>query len=75
MIHIRLITPDIIVHYNLNDLVDQDGWIYMEIIRGMYGLPQAVILANNILAQRLINHGYYQVKQTQGLWLHVWRPI
>ena len=37
IIHIRLIPPDIISHYNLNDLVDQDRWIYMEILRG-YGL-------------------------------------
>ena len=40
-INIRLIPPDIIEHYNLNDLVDQYGWIYMKIIREMYGLPQA----------------------------------
>ena len=43
-INIILIPPDIIAYYNLNDLVDQDGWIYMEIIEGMYGLPQAGIL-------------------------------
>ena len=71
-IHIKLIPSDIIAHYNLNDLVDQDGWIYMEIIRGMYGLPQAGILANNLLSQRLINHGYYQVNQTPRLWIHVY---
>ena len=38
IIHIRLTPPDIIAKYNLNELLDQDGWIYMEIIRGMYGL-------------------------------------
>ena len=65
IIHIRLIPPDIISHYNLNDLVDQDRWIYMEIIRGMYGLPQAGILVKTLLAQRLSNHGYYQVKNTR----------
>ena len=41
----------------------------------MYRLPQSGILANNLIAQRLSNHGYYQVKQTPGLWQHVWRPI
>ena len=74
-IHIRIITPDIIAHYNLNDLVDQDGWIYMEIIQGMYGLPQTVILAKNLLGQRLINHRYYQVKKTPGFWQKVGRSI
>ena len=57
-IHIRLIPPDIIAHYNLNDLVDQYEWINMEIIRENYGLPQAGILEINLLAQRLSNHGY-----------------
>ena len=41
----------------------------------MYGLPQAGILANNLLAQRLGNHGYYQIKHIPGMWCHVWRPI
>ena len=75
IIHIRLILTDIIAHYNLNDIVNQYGWIYMEIIRGMYILPQAGIFANNLLAQRLINHGYSQVKQTPGFCRHVYRPI
>ena len=53
MIHIRLIPPEIIAHYNLNGLLYQYGCIYIEIIRGMYGLPQVGILANNLLAQLL----------------------
>ena len=40
----------------------------MEIIRGMYVMPQAVILAKNLLAQFLSNHGYYQFKKSPGLW-------
>ena len=46
----------------------------MEFIRGMYGLQQAGILVKQLLAQNLINHGYYQVKKP-GLWRHVRRPI
>ena len=68
MINIRLILPEIIAHYNLNDLVDKKGWIYMKLFRGIYGLPQAVILANNLLAQCLRDHGYDEVKKTPGLW-------
>ena len=41
----------------------------------MYGLLQVGILVNDLLAQRLGNHGYYQVKNTQFLWCHVWHPI
>ena len=67
-IHIIIIPPDIILHYNLNDLVDKYGWIYVENIRGIYGLHQEGIIANNLLAQRLSNHWYYQVNQTPVLW-------
>ena len=37
----------------------------MEIIQGIYGLPQVGILANNLLVQRLSNYGYYHVKKHQ----------
>ena len=75
MIHIRLVPPDIIAHYKLNELFDEDGWIYMKIIQGMYGLPQAGILSNSQIAHCLHNHRYYQVNRTPGLWQHVWIPI
>ena len=74
-IHVRWIPPDIIAHYNLYYLVDKYGWIYMEIIRITYGLPQADIISNKLLTQRLSNHGYYQVKQTPRLWWYVWISI
>ena len=74
-LHIRLITPDINVHFNLNVLVYQDGWIYMEIIRGVYGITQVGILANNLIQQHLIDHGYFRFKLSPGFWQHVWRPF
>ncbi len=33
---------------------DRDGWIYFEICCGCYGLPQAGILANDLLRSRLL---------------------
>jgi hypothetical protein len=47
----------------------------MEIRRAMYGLPQAGILANKLLKQRLAKHGYYEVTHTPGLWKHISRPV
>ena len=47
----------------------------MEIIRGIYGIPQMGILANKLLAQHSYNIGYNQVKRTSVLWQHLWRPI
>ena len=41
----------------------------------MYGLPQAGILANNKLTERLEPKGYYQCRHTPGLWRHKWKPI
>jgi hypothetical protein len=34
----------------------------------MYGLPQAGILANQLIAHRLAIRGYHQTKFTPGLW-------
>ncbi len=36
---------DVIAHYNLNAIVTPDGYIYCKIQKGMYGLPQAGIIA------------------------------
>jgi hypothetical protein len=41
----------------------------------MYGLPQAGLLANKLLARRLAKYGYFQAEHTPGLWKHTWRPI
>jgi hypothetical protein len=52
-----------------------DGHAYIEVQKGMYGLPQAGILANQLIASRLAIHGYHQTKFTPGLWWHVTLPI
>jgi hypothetical protein len=42
----------------------------------MYGLPQAGILADQLLTKRLEpQEGYYQCQHTPGMWWHKWRPI
>ena len=69
-VHISLIPEEIIQHYNLWDLVDADGYIYIRLNKGMYGLPQAGILAYNLLVKRLAPHGYAPVRHTPGLWRH-----
>jgi hypothetical protein len=44
------------------------------ISKGMYSLPQAGIIAQELLAERLSKHGYHQNKIITGLWTHVTRP-
>ncbi len=69
-------TPeDVIKHYKLLDIATLDGYVYWEIQQGMYGLPQAGIIAQELLAKRLKEHGYSQSKTTPGLWTHEWQPI
>jgi hypothetical protein len=51
--------------YNLYDLV-HNGKLYVEVQKGMYGLPQAGLLANLLLARCLLKHEYGPVKHTHG---------
>jgi hypothetical protein len=41
----------------------------------MYGLPQAGIIAQELLAERLGKHGYSQSDIIPGLWKHATKPI
>ena len=66
---------DVIEHYNLRDKATPDGYVYCEIQKGMYGLPQAGIIAQQLLKERLKKHGYRQSQTTPGLWKHDTRPI
>jgi hypothetical protein len=65
---------EIIQKYNLKALA-VDGWVYIEIRKGMYGLKQAGLLANQLLQTRLSPFGYYPAQHTPGLWIHKTRPI
>jgi hypothetical protein len=46
-----------------------------KIQKGMYGLPQAGILAQELLEKCLNKHGYHQSPITPGLWGHIFCPI
>jgi hypothetical protein len=70
-IHIKLIPQEIVDEYILSNLIHHD-YIYVAINKGMYGLPQAGLLANKLLAQRLAKYGYYQAVHMSGLWKHTW---
>ena len=74
-IHIDDIPEEIINQYNLRSKVSDKGFVYVRATKGMYGLPQAGLLANELLEKRLNAAGYYQSKLVPGLWSHEWRPI
>jgi hypothetical protein len=66
---LSLFPQDIIEHYGLSNKT-LNGYVYMEICKEMYGLPQAGILAYKLLKKRLARHGYFEQPHTPGLWKH-----
>jgi hypothetical protein len=73
-IKIANIPVEFIEEYNLQGR-NCDGWIYFQIRQGCYGLPQAGLLANDLLQSCLLAEGYHKAKSTPGLWRHKWCPI
>ena len=73
-IPIELISLELIDLYHLQDKV-KIGCVYCEIICGVYGLPEASVLANTLLKTCLKEHDYFEVKHTPGLCKHETRPI
>ena len=52
--------PQVTIYkYNLQDYII-DGWLYFVIYKGMYGIPEAGRLANDLLRKRLKEFGYYE---------------
>jgi hypothetical protein len=74
VINLASLPQETIDKYNLNELT-QDEKVYIEIQKGMYGLPQAGILANKLLQRSLAKDGYRPTTHTHGLWTHDTRPI
>jgi hypothetical protein len=74
VINLSSLPQETIDKYNLIELA-QDGKLYIEIQKGMYGLPQAGILANELLQRNLAKDGYRPTQHTHGLWKHDTRPI
>jgi hypothetical protein len=72
-IPVSQIPSDIMSLYDLHDKV-HNGAVYVEIRKGMYGLPQAGRLANDRLVEHLNTHGYHQAKHTHGLFTHDTHP-
>jgi hypothetical protein len=66
---LSLFSQDINEHYGLLNKV-VNGYVYMKIRKGMYGLPQAGILTNKLLKKHLAKHAYYEQPHTPGLWKH-----
>jgi hypothetical protein len=73
--HISMIPKEIINEYNLKDIMEADGWCYVEIHKEMYGLKESGFIANQELKVILAKQGYIQSKFTLGLFTHITRSI
>jgi hypothetical protein len=62
-------------HYQLLDISTPDGYVYCGLRQGMYRLPQAEIIAQELSTKRLKEHSYTQSKTTPRLLTHEWHPI
>jgi hypothetical protein len=69
---LELFPNDIIEEYDLRNKVDARGDVHCELCQRMYGLPQAGIIAQELLEERLLKVGYKQSKITPGYWTHQW---
>jgi hypothetical protein len=74
VINLLSLLQETIDKYDLIELA-QDRKLYIEIQKGMYGLPQAGILTNELLQSNLAKDGYRPMQHTHGLWKHDTRPI
>jgi len=54
------IPDEVINEYKLRENATKNGSIYIRAKQGMYGLPQAGLLANELFKKRLNKHGYRQ---------------
>ena len=65
---------NVIEHYKLRERATHDDYVYVQINKRMYGLPQAGIIVQELLEKRLNAAGYWQSTITPGFWKHDWRP-
>ena len=61
--------------HNLEQYIENDGWIHFEIGKGMCSIPETGRLANDLLRSRLKKYGYIEATHTLGYCKNVWKPI
>jgi hypothetical protein len=72
---LKLFPQDIIDECALRDKVDVDGNVLCKVQRGMYSLPQAGIIVQDLLTKYVHKADYRQNTITPGYWWHDWHPI
>ena len=73
-ISLAILPEEMIAQYNLPQLAS-NGWVYLEIRKGMPVLKQAGCIANDRLKIHLAKFGYSPVAQTPSLWKNSTKDI
>ena len=55
-------------------LVEKDSFVYVDILKGVYGLKKAACIAFDCLVKVLNPHGYYPLRSNPGIWRHKTLP-
>jgi hypothetical protein len=74
VINLASLPQETIENYDMIEL-SQDGKVNIEIQKGMFGLPQAGILANELLQRNITKDGYRPTTLTHSLCTHDTRTI
>eukprot|EP00804_Cyclotella_cryptica_P015012 CCRYP_000610-RA/>CCRYP_000610-RA protein AED:0.46 eAED:0.46 QI:0/-1/0/1/-1/0/1/0/98 len=61
---LNIFHDEIVEKYNFKEKVDDKGWVYVCIKLGIYGLPQAGMLAYKLLKKWLNLEGHYHCQYT-----------
>ena len=69
---LEILQEDIVTKYNLKN-IDNNGWVYIEIRKGIPGLNQVVIITYECLQKHSATHGYVTDPNTPALWRHITR--
>ena len=74
MLPLDIIPNDFVKDYGLKNISRKEK-VYMEITKGMYGLPQAGLLENKQLQNSLKKDGYFPCENSIGVWKHQSLPV
>jgi len=69
-IHAKYFFDDICRQYDIRQKIASDGFVYIKIKKGMYGLRQAAILAYQHVVKNMKPFGYFPCPSPSGLWRH-----
>ena len=70
MTPLRIFPQNSLDHYKTMDLLDKDGFVYVEIPTGVYILKQAACISFGRLLKLLKPHGYHPLCSKPGICSH-----